>query len=96
MANQEKNSTFHMVGSKPAPDPPITTGWGCCVRHQRIEPNTSGTSMNAKMPNSALNKARRSGSSTSVRSKRKHAYKSQRINVEVRRASQVHQIPHTG
>src|ERR1700693_1416078 len=96
MANHEKKSTFHMVGSRPDPEPPITTGCGCCVRHQRIEPNTSGTSRNANIPNSALNNARRSGSSTRVRRSRKHAYNSHRIKVEVSRASQVHQIPQTG
>ena len=29
-----------MVGSRPEPEPPMTTGCGCCVRHQRIEPKT--------------------------------------------------------
>ena len=47
------------------PPPPIT-GWGCWVRHHRMEPNTNGTSINAKIPNNALNNARRSGSSTSA------------------------------
>src|SRR5450432_1604934 len=96
IANQEKNSTFHMVGSRPEPEPPMTTGCGCWVRHQRMEPKTRGTSMKAKMPKRALKSIRRSGSSTRVRSSRKQAYSSQRINVEVRRASQVHQMPHTG
>src|ERR1700730_1966842 len=96
MANHEKKSTFHIVGSKPDPEPPITTGCGCWVRHQRMEPNTSGTSRNAKIPNSALKRARRSGSSTSVRKRRKHMYSSHRMNVEVSRASQVHQMPQTG
>src|SRR5580704_8517309 len=61
-----------------------------------MEPNTSGTSRNAKIPNRALNSARRSDSSTSVRRRRKHAYNNHRMNVEVSRASQVHQIPQTG
>src|SRR6202790_1174822 len=96
MANHQKKVTHHMVGSSPDPGPPMTTGWGCWVRHQRMEPKTSGTSRNAKMPKSALKRARRSGSSTSVRRTRKQTYSSHKISVEVRRQSQVHQIPHTG
>src|SRR5437773_6551505 len=57
-------------GSSPEPGPPKTTGFGCCVRHQRIEKYTSGTSRNAKIPNSALNSARLSGSSIIERSNR--------------------------
>src|SRR4029077_12348664 len=92
-----KNSvTLHIVGSRPEPFPPITTGCGCCVRHQRIEPNTSGTSINAKIPNNALTKARRSGSSTSVRRTKYATYSSHNTNVEVSRASHVHHMPHTG
>src|SRR5271154_7397708 len=96
IGTQQKNSTLYISGSSPEPGPPMITGCGCCVRHQRIEPNTSGTSMNAKIPNSALSKARRSGSSISVRSMRYAMYSSQSTAVDVSRASQVHQIPHTG
>src|SRR5437667_4329749 len=52
--------------------------------------------MNAKIPKSALNNARRSGCSTRVRSKRYEMSTNQSTNVEVSRASQVHQIPQTG
>src|SRR6266704_4258715 len=55
-------------GSSPEPGPPRITGCGCCVRHQRIEKYTSGTSRKAKIPNSALNSARLSGSSIIERS----------------------------
>src|SRR5712691_7365711 len=57
---------------------------------------TSGTSRNAKTPNTAEATARRSASPMSVRSSRKDMYSSQSTNVEVNRASQVHQMPHTG
>src|SRR5271163_67071 len=96
MGSQEKSNTFSMVGSSPEPGSPIITGCGCCVLHQRMEPNTSGTSINAKIPNSALSNARRSGSSTSVRNIRYATYSSHSTKVEVSRASQVHQMPHTG
>src|SRR2546425_3768934 len=72
------------------------TGWGCCVRHHRMDMYTSGTSRNAKMPNTADTTARRSASVTSVRNSRYERYSTQSTNVEVSRASQVHQMPQTG
>src|SRR6266852_5823302 len=67
-ASTEKKNTFLMVGSRPEPGPPMMTGAGCWVRHQRMAPNTMGTSRKAKMPKRALRSARRSGSSMSERS----------------------------
>src|SRR5262245_50251308 len=96
IAKIEKKKIFSIVGSSPDPGPPISTGWGCCVRHQRIDPYTSGTSKNEKIPNSALSSARRSGSSINVRSSRKAMYNNHSTNAEVSRASHVHQIPHAG
>src|SRR5271168_1732192 len=96
MGTQQKNSTLYISGSSPEPGPPMITGCGCCVRHQRIDPHTNGTSINAKIPNSALSSARRSCSSISVRSIRYATYSSQSTAVDVSRASQVHQMPHTG
>ena len=80
-----------IFGKSASPEfgPPMMTGAGCCVRHQRIAPNTIGTSIKAKIPNRALNNARRSRSSISVRNKRYEMYSSHRMKVEVSRASQV-------
>src|SRR5580765_4108056 len=47
IASTLKKKTFFITGSSPEPEPPIITGAGCCVRHQRIAPKTIGTSMNA-------------------------------------------------
>src|SRR5215471_10738387 len=96
MASAEKKNTDFIVGSRPEPWPPMMTGCGCCVRHQRMAPKTSGTSTKAKIPNSELSRALRSGSSTSVRSNKYETYSSHSTNVDVSRASHVHQMPHTG
>src|SRR5215468_1952418 len=66
VASTEKKNTLRITGSRPESGPPMITGAGCWVRHQRIAPNTMGTSIKAKMPNSALKSARRPLTSTFV------------------------------
>src|SRR5450755_1984766 len=73
--------------------PPQKTGWGCWVRHHLMEKMTMGTSTKAKILNTAEIRARAVGSSMARRSIRYPAYSSQHTSAEVRRASQVHQMP---
>jgi len=61
----------------------------------RIEPKTSGTSMNAKIPNSALNSARRSGSSPMCAAEDRNV-EQQSTNVEVRRRPTSTKCPKPG
>ena len=35
-AAQFHSSAVHMAGSRPEPEPPAMTGWGCWVRNQRM------------------------------------------------------------
>src|SRR3970040_1423133 len=68
-ARHHKNPR-HISGSRPEPAPPAITGCGCCVRHQRMDMYTMGTSKKPMMPTAAARLARRLGSLTALRNKR--------------------------
>src|SRR5260370_12786117 len=95
MANHVKKSTLYIVGSSPEPGAPMTTGYGCGVRPQRIEPKTRGTSMNANMPKSALRSARLPPSSTIVRRSTEETYSIHITKIHVSTPHHVHHIPQT-